>query len=129
MRTYPKGTRFDSSNYDPIPMWSSGIQLVALNFQYPGLEMHLNQGFFRLNGGCGYVLKPLVMRQEDPGGTTSQGMDWKAPFSAEMQVPHPSVTPVQLEIEVLDRAIRVQSRTAPPNYSWHVLLGSGTILV
>ena len=36
VRTYPKGVRFDSSNYDPVRMWNCGIQLVALNFQTPG---------------------------------------------------------------------------------------------
>lgn len=97
VRTYPKGTRFDSSNYDPMQMWVCGVQLVALNFQYPGIEMHLNQGFFRLNGGCGYVLKPWVMREEDPGGT---GLGGRAPYNPEMKVPHPSVTPIRLEIEV-----------------------------
>jgi phosphatidylinositol phospholipase C, delta len=30
-RVYPKGTRFDSSNYNPIPAWSLGAQYVALN--------------------------------------------------------------------------------------------------
>lgn len=103
VRTYPKGTRFDSSNYDPMQMWNCGIQLVALNFQTPGVEMHLNQGFFRLNGGCGYVLKPLVMRREDPGGTGGSGTmrpSGTAPYSPEMFVPHPQVTPVHLEIEV-----------------------------
>lgn len=35
-RVYPKGQRLDSSNYDPLPMWLCGSQLVALNFQTPG---------------------------------------------------------------------------------------------
>lgn len=35
-RIYPKGQRMDSSNYDPLPMWICGSQLVALNFQTPG---------------------------------------------------------------------------------------------
>lgn len=35
-RIYPKGQRIDSSNYDPLPMWNCGCQLVALNFQTPG---------------------------------------------------------------------------------------------
>ena len=35
-RVYPKGQRIDSSNYDPIPMWCSGSQLVSLNYQTPG---------------------------------------------------------------------------------------------
>lgn len=29
-RIYPKGTRFDSSNYDPVPSWNCGAQVVAL---------------------------------------------------------------------------------------------------
>ena len=36
VRTYPAGTRIDSSNYDPIPMWNHGIQMVALNIQTAG---------------------------------------------------------------------------------------------
>ena len=35
-RVYPKGTRVDSSNYDPQPIWNCGSQLVALNYQTPG---------------------------------------------------------------------------------------------
>ena len=36
VRTYPGGSRIDSSNYDPIPLWNHGIQMVALNVQTPG---------------------------------------------------------------------------------------------
>ena len=32
-RIYPKGTRLDSSNLDPLPPWAAGCQMVALNFQ------------------------------------------------------------------------------------------------
>lgn len=39
-------------------MWS----LVALNFQTPHKEMHLNQGRFLPNGFCGYILKPEFQR-------------------------------------------------------------------
>lgn len=35
-RVYPKGTRVDSSNYDPTPMWNSGVHMAALNYQTPG---------------------------------------------------------------------------------------------
>lgn len=35
-RVYPKGQRLDSSNYTPVPMWNSGSQMVALNYQTPG---------------------------------------------------------------------------------------------
>lgn len=40
-RVYPKGTRIDSSNYDPCSFWNCGFQLVALNFQTPGLAITL----------------------------------------------------------------------------------------
>lgn len=36
-RIYPRGQRLDSSNYDPLPMWLCGSQLVALNFQTGGI--------------------------------------------------------------------------------------------
>ena len=35
-RVYPKGQRMDSSNYDPVPMWNAGSQLVSLNYQTGG---------------------------------------------------------------------------------------------
>lgn len=63
-RIYPKGQRLDSSNYDPLPMWICGSQLVALNFQTPDKPMQLNQSLFTLNGKCGYVLQAPVMREE-----------------------------------------------------------------
>jgi len=41
-------------------MWNSGVQLAALNYQKMGQAMHINEGRFRQNGHCGYVLKPDV---------------------------------------------------------------------
>ncbi|NXT32464.1 PLCG1 phosphodiesterase, partial [Pelecanoides urinatrix] len=63
-RIYPKGQRLDSSNYDPLPMWICGSQLVALNFQTPDKPMQLNQALFMLGGRSGYVLQPNIMRDE-----------------------------------------------------------------
>lgn len=60
-RVYPQGMRVDSSNYDPMRLWNCGVQLVALNYQTPDRSMQLNQGRFRMNGGCGYVLRPDFM--------------------------------------------------------------------
>lgn len=55
---------------------SDFVSLVALNFQTPSKEMHLNQGRFLPNGYSGYVLKPEFMRnlssQFDPN-TLSKG--------------------------------------------------------
>uniref|UniRef100_A0A8C0GR07 1-phosphatidylinositol 4,5-bisphosphate phosphodiesterase gamma n=1 Tax=Chelonoidis abingdonii TaxID=106734 RepID=A0A8C0GR07_CHEAB len=63
-RVYPKGQRLDSSNYDPLPMWICGSQLVALNFQTPDKPMQLNQALFMLGGRSGYVLQPDIMRDD-----------------------------------------------------------------
>ena len=57
-RVYPSGRRLDSSNFNPISAWSAGSQLVALNFQTNDFGRRLNDGRFRQNGQCGYVLKP-----------------------------------------------------------------------
>lgn len=66
-RTYPGGGRVDSSNYLPILPWSVGCQLVALNFQTDDAALQLNDGRFRENGGCGYVLKPTsLLEMQDP---------------------------------------------------------------
>ena len=68
-RIYPKGTRTDSSNYDPIPYWNMGCQLVALNYQTRDNPMYINQAKFAQNGMCGYVLKPDYLindRKYDP---------------------------------------------------------------
>lgn len=67
-RSYPAGSRLDSSNYSPILPWAMGVQLVALNFQTVDAPLLLNDGRFRENGGCGYVLKStkLIDYQEPP---------------------------------------------------------------
>ncbi|XP_054625496.1 1-phosphatidylinositol 4,5-bisphosphate phosphodiesterase delta-1-like isoform X2 [Dunckerocampus dactyliophorus] len=61
-RIYPAGSRTDSSNYNPVPLWNAGCQMVALNFQTSCSEMDLNQGRFLTNGQSGYILKPAYMR-------------------------------------------------------------------
>ncbi|XP_054478539.1 1-phosphatidylinositol 4,5-bisphosphate phosphodiesterase delta-1a isoform X2 [Anoplopoma fimbria] len=75
-RIYPAGSRTDSSNYNPVPTWNVGCQIVALNFQTPSKEMHINQGRFLPNGASGYILKPEFQRslssQFDPN-TLSRG--------------------------------------------------------
>ncbi|KAK7884209.1 hypothetical protein WMY93_027332 [Mugilogobius chulae] len=86
-RIYPRGQRLDSSNYDPLPMWLCGSQLVALNFQTADKPMQMNQALFMLNGRCGYVLQPPIMRD-----------DTFDPFDRHTLR---SVDPISLQIEVL----------------------------
>jgi phosphatidylinositol phospholipase C gamma-1 len=64
-RVYPKGSRLDSSNFDPIKCWNAGVQMVALNYQTPDRSMQLNHARFRMNGSCGFVLRPEFMFKED----------------------------------------------------------------
>jgi len=69
-RIYPRGSRVMSSNYDPIPLWRAGCQLIALNFQADDRPLMLNRAMFKQNGGCGYVLKPKILRHDFPAGCT-----------------------------------------------------------
>eukprot|EP00051_Salpingoeca_urceolata_P000860 m.36692 g.36692 ORF g.36692 m.36692 type:complete len:1137 (+) comp11042_c0_seq1:205-3615(+) len=62
VRVFPAASRVNSSNQDPYPFWSCGVQMVALNYQTPDLPWQLNRGMFRQNGQCGYVLKPSYLR-------------------------------------------------------------------
>ncbi|XP_041121408.1 inactive phospholipase C-like protein 2 isoform X1 [Polyodon spathula] len=63
-RVYPSLMRIDASNMNPQDFWKCGCQIVAMNYQTPGLMMDLNIGWFRQNGNCGYVLRPAIMREE-----------------------------------------------------------------
>ncbi|KAF9599106.1 hypothetical protein IFM89_035385 [Coptis chinensis] len=65
LRVYPKGTRFNSSNYNPLIGWMHGAQMVAFNMQGYGRALWLMQGMFRSNGDCGYVKKPDILMQSN----------------------------------------------------------------
>ncbi|XP_068339516.1 phosphoinositide phospholipase C 2-like isoform X2 [Pyrus communis] len=58
LRVSPKGTRLNSSNYNPMLAWTHGAQMVAFNMQGHGKYLWIMEGMFRANGGCGYVKKP-----------------------------------------------------------------------
>uniref|UniRef100_A0A3B3RLD0 1-phosphatidylinositol 4,5-bisphosphate phosphodiesterase n=1 Tax=Paramormyrops kingsleyae TaxID=1676925 RepID=A0A3B3RLD0_9TELE len=64
-RVYPKGTRMDSSNYNPQPFWNAGCQMVALNYQTMDFPMQLNMALFEFNGRTGYLLKHDFLRGSD----------------------------------------------------------------
>ncbi|TKR78166.1 hypothetical protein L596_019020 [Steinernema carpocapsae] len=63
-RVTPNSIRIDSSNLNPQEFWNFGVNFVALNYQTPGLMMDLQEGKFADNGGCGYILKPNIMRDD-----------------------------------------------------------------
>ncbi|KAK1396920.1 Phosphoinositide phospholipase C [Heracleum sosnowskyi] len=66
LRVYPKGIRFDSSNYNPLIAWTHGAQMVAFNMQGYGRSLWLMHGMFRANGCCGYVKKPDILLKAGP---------------------------------------------------------------
>ncbi|KAL5721048.1 phosphoinositide phospholipase C [Ranunculus cassubicifolius] len=66
LRVYPKGTRVNSSNFNPLVGWSHGAQMVAFNMQGYGRSLWLMQGMFRANGSCGYVKKPNILMKVGP---------------------------------------------------------------
>ncbi|XP_076945389.1 phosphoinositide phospholipase C 2-like isoform X1 [Bidens hawaiensis] len=65
LRVYPKGIRFDSSNYNPLIGWMHGAQMVAFNMQGYARPLWVMQGMFKANGGCGYVKKPDILMRND----------------------------------------------------------------
>ena len=59
VRVYPAGMRIDSSNFNPVSVWSCGIQMVAMNYQtLTDANLHMHSAMFA--GTPGYVLKPQV---------------------------------------------------------------------
>eukprot|EP00536_Pseudo-nitzschia_multiseries_P004987 jgi/Psemu1/238106/estExt_Genewise1.C_890036 len=52
-------------NSDPLFQWSLGCQLVALNYSTYDEHLLKADGRFRLNGSCGYTLKPEFLRSYD----------------------------------------------------------------
>ncbi|EMD65228.1 hypothetical protein GGP41_003862 [Bipolaris sorokiniana] len=65
MRVYPKGTRISSKNLAPVPFWSIGAQICALNWQTFGASSQINEALF--TGSSGYVLKPAALRAGGSG--------------------------------------------------------------
>ncbi|KAK7574309.1 hypothetical protein V9T40_011500 [Parthenolecanium corni] len=127
-RVYPKGQRIDSSNYNPIPMWNYGCQMVALNWQTPDKAMQINQGKFMLNGNCGYVLKPDCMFREgfDPLDPNTLGIDMKGKFislkiigARHLGRSGRSTTSPSVEVEILgadyDSGVKLTTRTISDN--------------
>ncbi|XP_066432131.1 1-phosphatidylinositol 4,5-bisphosphate phosphodiesterase delta-4 isoform X2 [Eleutherodactylus coqui] len=112
-RVYPTGLRTDSSNYNPQDMWNVGCQMVALNFQTAGVEMDLNDGLFRQNGHCGYILKPLFMRHVDTNFNPDQPQDTEgySPVSLSIQVISAQQLPKDQnskEGSIIDPLVRVE---------------------
>lgn len=131
-RCYPAGSRVDSSNYVPVLPWSVGTQMVALNFQTVDTSLLLNDGRFRENGGCGYVLKPsdLIDIQEQ-----SQSMDPRPAMKLSVRVLSGSCIPKAGEtragdctdpyVKVSVYDVRNGDKEASTTYSTSVVTANG----
>lgn len=64
IRVFPsrhKQLRSQSNNFNPVLFWSLGCQIASMNQQICDAFVLVNDGRFRTNGSCGYVLKPSHM--------------------------------------------------------------------
>nr|XP_012788858.1 unnamed protein product [Sorex araneus] len=85
-RIYPDSTRTNSSNFNPQEFWNIGCQMVALNFQTPGMPMDLQTGKFLDNGGAGYVLKPKFLRDKTSNFDPNIPLADNSPFTVTIRV-------------------------------------------
>ena len=90
-RTFPAGTRVDSSNFLPQPMFNTGVQMCALNVQTDGLPLQQLMNRFRDNGRCGYLLKPGCL------------LNPELPFDPYLPKGYmiPGATPLHLEMTII----------------------------
>lgn len=69
MRIYPHSLRYNSTNFNPIKFWKSGVQMVATNWQTNDVGQQINLAMFQsINQKntlihSGYVLKPEPLLQ------------------------------------------------------------------
>uniref|UniRef100_A0A7N6A2R1 Phosphoinositide phospholipase C n=1 Tax=Anabas testudineus TaxID=64144 RepID=A0A7N6A2R1_ANATE len=134
-RIYPAGSRTDSSNYNPVPLWNTGCQIVALNFQTACTDMDVNQGRFLVNGKSGYVLKPAYMRDSatefDPI-TLTRG-DWLKHKLLHVMVISAQQLPKvnQKKSSIVDPLVKVQVFGVPADAAekeTHPIENNGTVL-
>ncbi|CAA7263434.1 unnamed protein product [Cyclocybe aegerita] len=103
VRTYPKGTRLSSTNYEPHRFWAAGAQLVAINWQTFDLGFMINHAMFQRNGRSGYVLKPMAIRLAQKDLLAKRTMyNLEATIISAQQLPLPRDASGR---EVADRAI------------------------
>ena len=79
--------RLDSSNFNPMPFWCLGVQLVALNYQTPDRAMHLLRGLFLANGRSGYILKPACLLPPPVAPHALPGTQSQAPSGTHPHAP------------------------------------------
>jgi len=122
-RIYPGGLRIDSSNYDPVPAWTAGAQIVALNYQTGSEPTFLNDGKFLDNGRSGYVLKPKYLREEkitfNPTVKTKSVKTLNVRIISGFQLPKVQGKETQQKGEIIDPYVKIKLRGAPVDAQKH----------
>ncbi|KAF8800712.1 PLC-like phosphodiesterase [Phlegmacium glaucopus] len=123
VRTYPKGTRLSSTNYEPHRFWAGGMQLVSINWQTFDLGYMINHAMFQRNGRSGYVLKPPAVRLSHKKDLLAQKTlhSFEVTIISAQQLPRPRDAS---GLEVLDKAIvdpYVEVTLYVPDWPVHVV--------
>ncbi|KAM9900907.1 hypothetical protein OXX79_004851 [Metschnikowia pulcherrima] len=84
MRVYPSKIRLMSSNFMPLIYWEHGVQMVATNWQTYDLGQQLNEAFFDVTQGRGYILKPESLRVPPLKGSKLPKRDITIEFNMEV---------------------------------------------
>ena len=107
-RVYPRGTRVQSTNLNPLKAWRAGAQIAALNWQSYDLGMQLNHAMFYRTGG--WVLKSESHR--GPGSSTGDQSARKLTFRiyGASNLPHPEDTQSNDSVSVYVRAELMHSK-------------------
>jgi hypothetical protein len=131
-RIYPAGVRIDSSNYNPVPSWNVGSQIVALNYQTSCFQMHLNDGKYMDNMNAGYILKPEALRNKDITFDPMTGpfppeeaLNFDIEVMSASQLPKPKGA---TKGEVIDPYVKVEVHGVPndsKNYQTRVIDNNG----
>ncbi|XP_034368020.1 1-phosphatidylinositol 4,5-bisphosphate phosphodiesterase zeta-1 isoform X1 [Arvicanthis niloticus] len=115
-RIYPKLMRADSSNFNPQEFWNVGCQMVALNFQTPGLPMDLQNGKFLDNGGTGYVLKPDFLRDTTLGFNPNEPESDGHPITLTIRVISGIQLPVSIPSNTADMLVIIEVYGVPNDH-------------
>ncbi|KAM7335659.1 1-phosphatidylinositol 4,5-bisphosphate phosphodiesterase zeta-1 [Alexandromys fortis] len=115
-RVYPKMIRADSSNFNPQEFWNVGCQMVALNFQTPGLPMDLQNGKFLDNGGSGYLLKPDFLRDTTLSFNPSEAIGDGHPVTLTIRLISGIQLPISLFSSKTDTVVMIEVYGVPNDH-------------
>ncbi|CAF3485478.1 unnamed protein product [Adineta steineri] len=127
VRCYPSGFRVDSSNFNPLHLWTYGIQLAATNYQTLDPGQILNLSMFEQNGNCGYVIKPSIFWDKEhpqyghfnPSVIEREGQCFELTITVisgqYLTQNVSSTTSVYIEVELLGIPIDCMSRKTKPS--------------